>query len=103
MRVHCLVGVIWLALVGPAPGATVISYNDDATVIPPLSIGSVSVRPDSLVDVDSVSLVLDSANVFTGLEDHDAAHLRADGQFIFSSVTTCYINGTPFQDGDLVL
>ncbi len=61
MRIRCLIGVIWLASAGPATAATVISYNDDATVIPPLSIGSVSVRPDSLVDVDSATLVLDGA------------------------------------------
>jgi hypothetical protein len=103
MRIHCLVGAIWLALAGPATAATIISYNNDATVTPPLPLGSVSVRPDSLVDVDSATLVLDGANVFTGAEDIDAAHLRADGQFIFSTVTTSYINGTSFQDGDLIL
>jgi hypothetical protein len=103
MRFHCLVGVIWLAFAGPVTAATVISYNDDATVTPPLPFGSVSVRPDSLLDVDAGTLALDGGSVFTGVEDIDAAHLRADGQFIFSTVTTSYINGTPFQDGDLIL
>jgi hypothetical protein len=103
MRFHCLVGVIWLAFAGPVTAATVISYNDDATVPSQLPFGSVSVRPDSLLDVDAGTLPLDGGDVFTGLEDIDAAHLRADGQFIFSTVTTSYINGTPFQDGDLIL
>ncbi|MEE8474895.1 MAG: PEP-CTERM sorting domain-containing protein [Myxococcota bacterium] len=98
-----LLWVIWLGFAGPVTATTVVSYNDDALIIPPLPFGSVSVRPDSLLDVGAAALALDGATVFSGLEDIDAAHRRADGQFIFSTVTTSFINGTPFLDGDLVL
>jgi hypothetical protein len=106
MRIRDLVGlvsVLWLASTGPVAADILVSYNDDATVIPPILFGSSSVRSDSLVNLADGSLPLDGASAFTGLEDVDAAHQLADGQVIFSTTTLSYINGTAFQNGDLIL
>ena len=63
--------MLWLAIAAPVSASNIVSYNDDATVTPPLPFGSLNVRADSLLNVGTGNLALDGANVFPAFEDID--------------------------------
>jgi hypothetical protein len=98
----------WL-LVALALGAAraeanpVISFKDDALVPHTINFGTLLVSAGSLLDQGRGIIILEETDVFDFAEDIDAAHLRRDGKIIISTVTSSWIDGTPFGPGDLIL
>jgi hypothetical protein len=110
----CLPNPLPAPIPGSSPPNPTISFNDDALVPSALPFGSVTVSSGSLLNLDNSSVLddteiagsvlLEANQVFTGgPEDIDAAHFRADGQLIFSTVTSSVVNGEIYTSGDLIL
>lgn len=99
--------------VEPPGEALTVSFRDTAQVPNQLSAGPFNLTAGSLLNLGSFrildaseivgSIQLDAQEIFSGIEDLDAAHALLDGRFIFSTVTTVEIDGNSYAGTDLVL
>lgn len=102
-----------LPLPPPAALNPTISFNDDALVPNSLLFRAITVSAASLLNLSNFevldateitgALLLEADELFlSAAEDMDAAHVRLDGQVIFSTITDVYIDGVRFRPGDLI-